>query len=202
MTDAIESRRTIPRLRLALPALLLLAVVPAAARAQDAFTSTAVWLRAGPSVGYPSVLLLGGGTPVTVHGCLPDWGWCDVSSGYARGWVAGGYLNSPYQGVRRPIVGFGAQIGFPIVAFSLNDYWGRYYHDRPWYRDRAHWMHRPPPRPTPPRPTPPRPAPYPHPHDPRPPVSHPHPPAPPSASPPKGPRPPASTPGAPAPNRP
>ncbi len=129
--------------------LLALLLLPAAAKAQSAFTTTAVSLRAGPAVTYPSVLVLGPGTPLTVNGCLSGWSWCDVSSPAARGWVAGAYLTSPYQGARVPLSGYGLQLGLPIIAFSLNDYWGRYYRDRPWYRDRDRWghggpIHRPP----------------------------------------------------------
>jgi hypothetical protein len=39
---------------------------------------------------------------------------------------------------------YGAVIGFPIITFMIGDYWGRYYHDRPWYGNESRWRDRRP----------------------------------------------------------
>jgi uncharacterized protein YraI len=140
----------------------LIALSVHAAKAADAYTSTSVSMRAGPSTDYPRVLVLNAGVPVTVYGCLQDYSWCDTSFRDARGWVAGSYLTYPYQGNRVAIPAFGAQLGLAVLNFSLNDYWGSYYRNRPWYGRRDYWNRharpeyirpgfgRPPPRPNPP----------------------------------------------------
>jgi uncharacterized protein YraI len=172
-------------LALLLIALGAAAAVPAA-RAADAFTQGTVNLRAGPSSDYPLIAAIAPNTQVSVNGCLDDWTWCDVDWEGNRGWVYGQFLLYDYQSRRVPVLSFGAQLGIGVVAFSLGDYWDRYYVGRPWYRREQYWMHRPPPphRPRPPlRPRPPGPPPRPNPPPrpsppprPRPPVVRPVPP--------------------------
>jgi uncharacterized protein YraI len=125
------------------------AALPAFAAAQEAHSIKAVNLRAGPARDYPLVASLGPGTPLAVQGCTDGYGWCDVvAPGDMRGWVYAGNIAYPYQSADVPVIGYGAMIGFPIVLFSLDSYWGSYYPNRPWFRDRGRWEnHRPPPRP-------------------------------------------------------
>jgi uncharacterized protein YraI len=120
--------------------LMAVLAVPATARNYDAYIVSGASLVAGPGADYPSVADLSPGEPVQVHGCLEGFTWCDVSFQGYRGWFDGRLLAYPYNGVRVTLRGFGAQIGLPVVAFSVEDYWGRYYRDRPFFRDRARWV--------------------------------------------------------------
>lgn len=124
-----------------------LAAPPPAEAQTQAFTTMTVNLYAGPSGDYPIVAQVPGGVSLLVMGCLTGFSWCDVSLPGLRGWVWGDFLTSPWQGRSVPIVSYGAMIGLPIVTFSLGTYWGNFYRDRPWFRNQAYWMRRPPPRP-------------------------------------------------------
>ncbi len=168
------------------PASLAQVVVATPGFTTQAFTTSAVNLRAGPDRGFPLVSWLPGGTPVTVFGCLNGWHWCDVAWGFNRGWVSGRFLALPFGGQQVLIMNSGPRIGVPIVTFSVGPYWGAHYRGRPWY-------HQPPPPgwgPPPPRPPPPPPRPPP---TARPPPAAPPPAPSPSAAPPPA-RPPQGTP--------
>jgi uncharacterized protein YraI len=143
-------QKTPPRgLALPLAAVCLsmgLAFATTEVRAQtEAYTSEPVDLFAGPSDAYPVVTELGPNVPVEVMGCVSDYSWCDVALPGLRGWIYAGYLTYPYQGAYVPLEGYGAVIGLPIVTFSIGAYWGSFYRDRPWYGERDHWAHVPPP---------------------------------------------------------
>ena len=118
-------------------------IVPAASVAQTAYTTRTVNMRAGPSRDYPVVEQLPPGEPVGINGCLDDWTWCDVSAGNDRGWVSARSLDSPYQNGRVVIYGNGPMFGFPIVGFSVGNYWDTYYRGRPWYSRRSYWVGQP-----------------------------------------------------------
>ncbi|MGF6467243.1 SH3 domain-containing protein [Paraburkholderia youngii] len=127
-----------------------LLILPGVASAQSqAYTNSGANLRAGPASDYPIVAQLPGGVPVTVMGCLRNYQWCDVATPNLRGWVYASRLSSPYQGYNMPL-NYGAALGLPILAFSINDYWGNYYRGQPWYGQRSRWArHAPPPPPRP-----------------------------------------------------
>jgi uncharacterized protein YraI len=111
----------------------------------SAYTSSPVYLYAGPSGDYPVVSSIGAGVPVEVMGCVSDYSWCDVSLPDLRGWVYAAYLSYPYEGEYVPLQGYGSVIGLPIVGFSIGAYWDHFYRNRPWYGDRDRWAHAPAP---------------------------------------------------------
>ncbi|TWB35743.1 SH3 domain-containing protein [Nitrospirillum pindoramense] len=124
-----------------------LVALPMAAKAEYAYTASGTILRAGPGGGYPAIASLPPGVSLNVYGCLAGWSWCDVDFQGYRGWLYGGSLLYPYQGQRVYLPQFGGVIGLPVITFSFNEYWGRYYRDRPWFADRHRWERLPPPRP-------------------------------------------------------
>lgn len=134
--------------------LLLLGFASPAAFAQDlnGVVTAYVDLYAGPDAGYPTIAQLPAGTPVSIQGCTQGWGWCDVITQGLRGWVAATFVQYTYQSQPVYVADYGARIGIPIVTFSIAAYWGSYYVNRPFYRNRDYWYGRPyAPRP-PPRP--------------------------------------------------
>ena len=139
----------------------LLAMASVTAMADNAVTTDPVSLRAGPDSAYPEVAQLDADTPLQVMGCLDDWSWCDVSVEDARGWIYSPDISFQYQGGYVPFYSYAPGFGVPVVAFSIDAYWGSHYHDRPWYAQRDEWVHRTirhqrPPGPAPSRAPPPR----------------------------------------------
>jgi uncharacterized protein YraI len=174
----LNFRRT---LRIALPAVLLALVAPAAFGMPAHIVATA-HMRAGPAVDYPAVAMLSPGTPLEVYGCEQAYAWCDVQAGPNRGWVDADYLQVDSGGHPVIVANAGVAVGLPIVTFTFGTYWDSYYRGRPWYAQRARYIPywhryphgRPPPRPRPPIARPPvRPHPVRPPPRPRPPVARP-----------------------------
>jgi len=112
------------------------------AMAAEAYLVDNTDLYAGPDVDYPQISSLPAGMPVSVYGCTSGWEWCDVQANQDRGWVSGEFLQYEYQNQRVILPSYGAQIGIPIVAFSLGVYWQDHYRSRPWYGQRDEWSHR------------------------------------------------------------
>jgi uncharacterized protein YraI len=134
--------------------LLVLGCASPAAFAQglNGVVTAYVDLYAGPDAGYPTIAQLPAGTPVAIQGCTQGYGWCDVITQGLRGWVAATFVQYSYQSQPVYVADYGPRIGIPIVAFSIGAYWGSYYTNRPFYRNRDYWYGRPyTPRP-PPRP--------------------------------------------------
>jgi uncharacterized protein YraI len=130
----------------------LLVLFPAMAFAADGYVTGNVNLRAGPDSQYPVIQVIPVGAPISIQGCTAGWGWCDVIVGPNRGWVAGTYIQYMYNNQPVYVTDYGAQIGIPIVSFVIGTYWGNYYANRPFYRDRTRWYSRPIPIRPPPRP--------------------------------------------------
>lgn len=116
--------------------------IPALAQAAEGYVVADVALQSGPDNDYPPVDQLVAGTPVNIEGCIEGWTWCDVSTGDLRGWVPGTYIEENYAGRWVYIIDYGPRIGLPVVVFSLDTYWGRHYHDRPWFAERERWAAR------------------------------------------------------------
>ena len=114
-----------------------------------AITATTVSLYAGPASSYPEVLHLSPGAQVFIHGCIPDYAWCDVSFGYEHGWVLASSLYYDHRGALVPLPTVASLAGIPIAGFEIENYWGVYYTGRPWYADRHRWQNRPDLRPPP-----------------------------------------------------
>lgn len=131
---------------LAAIALLALAAAPGLAQAATrGFATANVNMRSGPSTAYPAVVVIPNGAPLTIHGCLSDTPWCDVSFSYGRGWVAGRYIQATYRQNRVYVEPrYYRDLGVPVITFEVGRYWDRYYRDRDFYRERDRWR-RPPP---------------------------------------------------------
>lgn len=146
-------------LRLAVGAILF--SISCAAMAENAVTTDIASVRAGPDDSYPEVAQLDADSPIQVMGCLDDWSWCDVTFDGNRGWLYSPDITYEYEGGYVPFYSYAPAFSIPVVTFTVDGYWGRYYPDRPWYRDRDQWAHRvvehrPPPGPPPHRGPPPR----------------------------------------------
>ncbi|HWZ63103.1 MAG TPA: SH3 domain-containing protein [Steroidobacteraceae bacterium] len=90
-------------------------------------------LRAGPSIEYPSVVMMPAGAVVEVFGCEQGYNWCDVQLGADRGWVDGVFLQAAAPGGPVVVSSSAGVLGIPTVSFVFNSYWGNYYSGRPWY---------------------------------------------------------------------
>ncbi len=120
-----------------------IAGVSTSALADEGYVTGDMNLRAGPDISYPVVDLIPAGEPVSVQGCTDGYEWCDVIWGDERGWVAGNFIEYDYNNQPVLLSGYGAAIGIPIVSFVIADYWGRYYHNRPFWGQRERWFNRP-----------------------------------------------------------
>ncbi|WP_113503611.1 SH3 domain-containing protein [Rhizobium sp. SYY.PMSO] len=129
---------------LAASLLAALVALPAVAEAAEGFATANVNMRSGPSTAYPAVTMIPVGVSLQINGCLNDTPWCDVSFYGGRGWVAGQYIQAVYQS-RRIYVGpqYYRPLGIPTVVFNFDDYWGRYYRGRDFYRERDRWRRGP-----------------------------------------------------------
>lgn len=119
-----------------------LLVLCASALAENAITTESADLYAGPDDAYPVVAELDSNTPVQVMGCLDDWSWCDVVVEDTRGWMYAPDITYAYEGGYVPLYTYAPSLGIAVVPFSVDVYWDRYYHGRPWYGRRDEWAHR------------------------------------------------------------
>lgn len=129
-------------LRVALGALLVSLSAPVLA--ENAVTAHTANVLAGPDDSYPVVAQLDADTPVQVMGCLDDWSWCDVGFEDYRGWMYAPDLTYAYEGGYVPLYTYAPALDITVVSFSVDNYWGRYYQDRPWYSRREEFDRRDP----------------------------------------------------------
>ena len=128
---------------------LALALPTATLAAAPAVTVGTVNLRAGPSTGYPVVTVVPAGTAIVTHGCLADYGWCDVGIGPVRGWMSARWILVSRAGatvVLTPAVA--TTVGIGVVTFGKL-YWDSHYAAYPWYRRWATYAPAPIPGPVP-----------------------------------------------------
>ena len=122
----------------------MMSATPALARDSRAFTLRSTPILAGPERDYPVLRWLRANRAVTVHGCLDDQSWCDVSARADRGWVDGSDLAVTYRGRRTRIdAGINAELGIGIVSFLFGNYWDDHYRGRSFYAQRSRWEPQP-----------------------------------------------------------
>jgi uncharacterized protein YraI len=122
-------------------ALVALVAAPAAADAATrGFATANVNMRSGPSTAYPAVVVIPNGAPVTVHGCLQDRNWCDVSFNRGRGWVSGTYVQTDFRSSRVAVEPRRyRELGVPVITFEVGRYWDQHYRSRDFYGQRERW---------------------------------------------------------------
>ncbi|WP_421693818.1 SH3 domain-containing protein [Aestuariivirga sp.] len=108
------------------------------ASAQQAYTTSSVNLRAGPSTRYPAVIRLPPDSRVFIHGCVRSFDWCDVSWRRFRGWVISDGLEAVWRNRRVEFDDYRDYVEIPYVSFGFG-YWDRYYRDRPWFNNWDRW---------------------------------------------------------------
>ena len=96
--------------------------------------------RAGPGTNYPVLQVVPAGGQVTLYGCTGAFAWCDGVHRGTRGWLSATYLRVWYQGRYITLAQYANLVSFPVVAFNLEAYWGRYYPNQPFYPNRAQWV--------------------------------------------------------------
>jgi len=89
------------------------AMLPGAALAATAYSSTSLNVRAGPGTGYRVVDTLRDGERVDIDHCNRGYTWCHISHRGPDGWVAARYLNDRRYGQRRPVNRFGLSLNIP-----------------------------------------------------------------------------------------
>jgi len=114
-----------------------LPLAPASAQTMNGYTIRPTWLHSGPLRDYPNVRYVRRGVRVSMHGCLRDWSWCDVTYRANRGWIAGDALRVSYAGRRRNL---SPSLGIGVISFSFGSYWDTHYQSRSFYGERQRWQ--------------------------------------------------------------
>ncbi|CCD89486.1 conserved exported protein of unknown function, putative SH3 domain [Bradyrhizobium sp. ORS 285] len=112
----------------------------AAAASFEGYAGVNLNVRSGPNVRFPTVGVLGAGSPLTIHGCLTGYTWCDVSASGFRGWASGALIQFSYETRRVYVPACAPRVEMPIVTFHIDTYWRDYYRELPLYGDLPRWV--------------------------------------------------------------
>lgn len=125
---------------LSLSALMALFSFSPVAGAAEAYTTTAIHMRAGPDADFPIVATLQRGERIELLDCIEGAEWCEVETSYGeRGWTASYYLQTSYNGQTIGARDFAYDGGTRIVIFQTAPYWDRYYRNKSFYKNRDQW---------------------------------------------------------------
>ncbi len=81
---------------------VVMACTAGGAALSQSFATGDVNFRTGPGVGFGRIATIPRGAPVAVNGCVPA-GWCNVTYGYADGWVSARYLGQAPMAAVHPV---------------------------------------------------------------------------------------------------
>jgi len=123
-------------------ALALASCMQMAAAETAATVTRSANVRSAPHASFPTVTWLLTGTRVTVLGCTPNWGWCDIVSGRTRGWMYSRYLSVAFEGSAVTIRNGGPNLGLPVTEFALGPYWDEHFQRQHWFSQKASWQAR------------------------------------------------------------
>lgn len=123
----------------AMAAILPICGISTAVASAAAYSAVNLNVRAGPGSRFPAVGMLGAGIPITVHGCLVRYIWCDVTASGLRGWVSGAYIEIVSDARRVQLPAYSHGENFPVVTFHIDSYWEDHYRDYPFSNEMDHW---------------------------------------------------------------
>lgn len=106
------------RLRAALTASALLAVIPSAYAEMSATTLTDLTVRAGPGPQYPAVGVATRGSAAVLDGCMEGSNWCRIDVNGLRGWAYARYLATDMGGTTAVIQERRTELSVPTVTYE------------------------------------------------------------------------------------
>ncbi|WP_410176631.1 DUF1236 domain-containing protein [Sinorhizobium medicae] len=106
------------RLRAALTASALLAVIPSAYAEMSATTLADLNVRAGPGPQYPAVGVATRGSAAVLDGCMEGSNWCRIDVNGLRGWAYARYLATDMGGTTAVIQERRTELSVPTVTYE------------------------------------------------------------------------------------
>lgn len=120
------------KIALTLAAALTLGAI--AAQAASGYTINRFYLYSGPGHSFERLDSVPDNARLHIFGCTPNYMWCDVSYGSARGWLDAHGIETYDRGRRVIVAEAGPYIRMPVITYSsaptLDD------RDIDWDRDR------------------------------------------------------------------